>query len=65
VEWETKSKEATDADTKSTCNYNAELSFQRSLAIEAAVINVGKRFNPRFDEVKFRQACNPDISMPI
>lgn len=31
--------------------------YQQALGIEQAVINVAKRFNPRFDEVRFRQAC--------
>lgn len=38
----------------------AENAYAQALGIEAAVIKVGKHFNPRFDEVRFRQACNPD-----
>lgn len=38
----------------------AEVCYQNALGIEQATINVGKRFNPRFDEARFRAACNPD-----
>ena len=34
--------------------------FSMALGVEYAVIKIGKRFNPAFDEARFRAACNPE-----
>ena len=34
--------------------------FSMALGVEYATIKVAKKFNARFDEARFRAACNPD-----
>lgn len=64
-QWEDKAKAETNPEEKVKMASAAEYAYGQSLAIEAATIKVGKRFNSRFDDVKFRQACNPDIPLKL
>ena len=41
----------------------ADCATYQALGIEQAVIEVAQKFNPRFDDARFRAACNPDNAL--
>ena len=43
----------------------ADCSIFQALGIEQAVLDVAKRFHSTLNEVRFRQACNPDLPLTL
>lgn len=55
-EWRRTAKLHATAGDKAKEDY----AYAMAIGIEYATINVAKKFNARFDEARFRAACNPD-----